>query len=219
MQRHKMHPFGQAGSHQDGQAGGQCGRPHNDFSAHDDMLNEEGVLFSQDQASETGQEVGPNAAEILPPEAASSTDSIEERCKAEIAEMRLRAAAEMDNFKKRLTREHEDQMRYAAEKVLGDLLPTLDNLDLALRYGSKSEACKDMLQGVAMTHKLLLDAVVKHGLKPLGEEGEEFNPNMHEAVGFEDRPEFAPNSVARVLQRGYKLGDRLLRPAKVMVKQ
>ena len=74
---------------------------------------------------------------------------------------------------------HEEQMRYAAEKVLGDLLPTLDNLDLALRYGSKSEACKDMLQGVAMTHKLLLDAVEKHGLKPLGEEGEEFDPNVH----------------------------------------
>ncbi|WP_374042281.1 nucleotide exchange factor GrpE [uncultured Desulfovibrio sp.] len=158
-------------------------------------------------------------SDTAPADKAASAEGLEERCKAELTEMRLRNAAEMDNFKKRLTREHEEQMRYAAEKVLGDLLPTLDNLDLALRYGSKSEACKDMLQGVAMTHKLLLDAVEKHGLKPLGEEGEEFDPNVHEAVGFEDRPDFAPNSVARVLQRGFKLGERLLRPAKVMIKQ
>ena len=68
--------------------------------------------------------------------------------KRDADDARLRAAAEMDNFKKRLKREHEEQIRYAAEKVMSDLLPTLDNLDLALQYGSKDEACKDMLQGV-----------------------------------------------------------------------
>ncbi|WP_407845259.1 nucleotide exchange factor GrpE [Desulfovibrio falkowii] len=146
-----------------------------------------------------------------------SAAEVEARCKAEVEEMRLRMAAEMDNFQKRLKREHEEQMRYAAENVLGDLLPSLDNLDLALQYGSTSEVCKDMLQGVAMTRKLLLEAVAKHGLTPVGEEGEEFDPAIHEAVGFDARPELAPNSVARLLQRGYKLGERLLRPAKVMV--
>ena len=210
MQRHKMnHPYGQQGGHADERAECQPEKPEDGF------LEEDGILF--------GQNAGKNAADAAHDEAApdnaAAEQSAEERCKAELNEMRLRTAAEMDNFKKRLTREHEEQMRYAAEKVLGDLLPTLDNLDLALRYGSKHEACKDMLQGVAMTHKLLLDVVEKHGLKPLGEEGEEFDPNVHEAVGFEDRPDFAPNSVARVMQRGFKLGDRLLRPAKVMVKQ
>ncbi len=152
-------------------------------------------------------------------EAAAEQSQVEARIKAEVEELRLRSAAEMDNFKKRLNREHQELMRYAAEKVLSDLLPTLDNLDLALQYGSKHEACKDMLQGVAMTRKLLLEAVAKHGLTPLGEEGEEFSPEVHEAVGFEARPDLAPGVVARVLQRGYKLGDRLLRPAKVMVNQ
>lgn len=219
MQRHKMHHvFGQTSDHEDSQADGQCGPSENDFSARDAMLNEDGMLFGQASAPETSQEAEGNTVEVLPPETPSQ-DNAEERWAAELAEMRLRTAAEMDNFKKRLSREHEEQMRYATEKVLSDLLPTLDNLDLALRYGSKSEACKDMLQGVAMTHKLLLDAVMKHGLKPLGEEGEEFNPSVHEAVGFEDRPELAPNSVARVLQSGYKLGERLLRPARVMVRQ
>ncbi len=152
-------------------------------------------------------------------EAAAEQSQVEARIKAEVEELRLRSAAEMDNFKKRLNREHQEQMRYAAEKVLSDLLPTLDNLDLALQYGSKHEACKDMLQGVAMTRKLLLEAVTKHGLTPLGEEGEEFSPEVHEAVGFEARPDLAPGVVARVLQRGYKLGDRVLRPAKVMINQ
>lgn len=218
MQRHKMnHSYGQQGGQQGGHdehgADCHCTGPEDGF------LEQDGILFGQhagkNAASAAEQDETAPAAE----HAASAESIIEERCKAELTELRLRNAAEMDNFKKRLTREHDEQMRYAAEKVLGDLLPTLDNLDLALRYGSKSEACKDMLQGVAMTHKLLLDAVEKHGLRPLGEEGEEFDPNMHEAVGFEDRPDFAPNSVARVLQRGFKLGDRLLRPAKVMVKQ
>ncbi len=217
MQRHKMdHSFGQQGGQQGSQAENraecQPERPEDGF------LEEDGILFGHN-AGKNPSATNEQTSDSASADSAASAESAEERFKAEIVEMRLRSAAEMDNFKKRLTREHEEQMRYASEKVLGDLLPTLDNLDLALRYGSKHEACKDMLQGVAMTYKLLLDAVEKHGLKPLGEEGEEFDPNVHEAVGFEDRPDFAPNSVARVLQRGFKLGDRLIRPAKVMVKQ
>ena len=150
---------------------------------------------------------------------AEAADDVVARIKAEMEEARLRQAAEMENFKKRLAREHQEQLRFAAEKVLGDLLPTLDNLELALQYGSKDEVCKDMLQGVAMTHKLLLDAVTKHGLNPVGETGEPFNPEIHEAVGFDSQAQLEPNHVARVLQRGYKLGDRLLRPAKVMITQ
>ena len=152
---------------------------------------------------------------LMPEDAGAAADQAQAD-----AEARLKAEVEeLENFKKRLTREHQEQMRYAAENVLSDLLPTLDNLDLALQYGSKHEACKDMLQGVAMTRKLLREAVTKHGLTPLGEEGEEFNPEVHEAVGFDARPDLASGAVARVLQRGYKLGDRLLRPAKVMINQ
>ena len=138
-----------------------------------------------------------------------------ERIEAEQA--RLRALAEMENFKKRLNREHEEQLRFAAESVLGDLLPSLDNLDLALQYGNVSEVCRDMLTGVEMTRKLLLDAVKKHGLEPVGTEGEPFTPEVHEALTFEDRTDMEPGHVSKVLQRGYKLKERLLRPAKVAV--
>ena len=78
---------------------------------------------------------------------------------------------------------------------------------------------EDMLQGVAMTRKLLLEAVARHGLTPVGTAGEAFTPELHEAVGFDAEADVEAGAVARVLQSGYKLGERLLRPAKVMIKQ
>lgn len=136
---------------------------------------------------------------------------------SEAEEVRLRSLAEMENFKKRIQREKDEQGRYAAEKVLASLLPTLDNLDLALQYGSKVEACRDMLVGVEMTRKLLLDAVKSHGLEPVGSPGEPFDPEVHEAIGQEESADVPEGHVLKVMQKGYKLKDRLLRSAKVMV--
>lgn len=158
----------------------------------------------------------PEKKEIPEKELSNSTPDVEELQK-ELQEERLRMAAEMDNFKKRLAREHQEQMRYAAEKVLSDLLPALDNLDLAIQYGSDHEACANMMQGIEMTRKLLLDAVSKNGLMAVGENGEVFDPAMHEAIGVEADPDLEKGAVSKVLQRGYKLNDRILRPAKVMV--
>lgn len=227
MQRHKIHHPHVPQAHHMADVHHEPSEPT--ASPEDAFLKDEAMLFGQDvpPVAEEQPTTPPNPA----PETADVSDvvegvggmsalvgeSLEDRYKAEMEDMRLRAAAEMENFKKRLTREHQEQMRYAAEKVMADLLPTLDNLDLALQYGSKNEACKDMLQGVAMTQKLLLDAVAKHGLQPVGTEGEAFDPSVHEAVGFEEKADCASQAVARVLQHGYKLGDRLLRPAKVMV--
>ncbi len=132
-------------------------------------------------------------------------------------EAHLRALADMENYKKRLAREHDEQMAYAAEKVLASLLPSLDNLDLALQYGSNNEACKDLIMGIEMTRKLLLDAVKSHGLEPVGEVGEAFTPELHEALTFEQRSDMEENHVSTVMQKGYKLKNRLLRPAKVCI--
>ena len=131
--------------------------------------------------------------------------------------VKLRALAEMDNFKKRVQREKEEQARYAAEKVLGDLLPTLDNLDLAIQYGSQAVECQNMMIGVEMTRTMLLDALKKHGLVPVGEAGQEFDPNDHEAVGQEASESVAPGCIVRVMQKGYRLNEHLLRPARVIV--
>lgn len=200
MKRHTTNPYQQAAQ------------------ADEDMRAEE----AQARPGEGGWTpfVGDEADDLDAPAPEAAVEQVvEDPCKAQVDDVRMRAAAEMENFKKRLMREHAEQMRYAAERVLSDLLPTLDNLDLALQYGSQHEACRDMLQGVSMTRKLLLDAVTGHGLSPVGAEGEEFNPEVHEAVGFESRPEIAPGVVVRVLQSGYKLAGRLMRPAKVMINQ
>lgn len=135
----------------------------------------------------------------------------------EAEDIRIRSLAEMENFKKRLQKEKDEQMAYAAKSVLADLLPTLDNLDLALQYGSKNEACKDTIMGVEMTKKLLLDAVKKHGLEPVGAVGEPFNPEFHEAIAQADHDEIPAGHLTAVMQKGYVLKGRLLRSAKVTV--
>lgn len=136
---------------------------------------------------------------------------------AALNDEKLRMLAEMDNFKKRMLREKEEQIRFAAEAVLADLLPSLDNFELALSYGKTNEACREMLQGLEMTHKLLLDALAAHGLERVGQVGEEFNPEIHEALTRENRDDMPPGHVAQLFQPGYRLKDRLLRPAKVVV--
>lgn len=201
MSHHRMHPYNNV------QNGNTEQRPVSEQPRENDLPMTEDAE-SQEQALQQEKETA--SAE----EAARKSA---EEAKKEIDDMRLRMAAEMDNFKKRLTREHQEQMRYASEKVLGDLLPALDNLDLALQYASRHEACRDMMQGIEMTRKQLLDATGKHGLVSIGQPGEEFNPEIHEAIGMESNPEAPKGTVSRVMQRGYKLNDRLLRPAKVMV--
>lgn len=158
--------------------------------------------------------------ESLVAELESVKASCAEQLKAadeKIKSIQMRSLADFENYKKRLAREHDDHLKYAAEKVMKDLLPTLDNLELAINYGSRDEACANMMQGVQMTQKLLLDTVAKHGLTRVGQEGEPFDPAKHEAIGCESREEYEPETVARVLQSGYDLSGRLLRPAKVMV--
>jgi len=148
-----------------------------------------------------------------------------DRLKLEVAaeaDKRLRALAEADNLKKRLIKEKEEFVKYAAEGVLADLLPVLDNLDLALAHGRTVAACKDVVQGVDMTRKIFLDILARHGLETCGLVGEEFNPEVHDAVGMqpgEPGCEVPPNHVLQVMQSGYRLRGRLLRPAKVLVRQ
>ena len=135
----------------------------------------------------------------------------------EAEDVRLRALAEMENFKKRLSRDRDEHMAYANEKLMGELIPILDNFDLAMQYGSTVTACKDVLTGVEMTRKLLLDTLRANGLDQLGRPGEEFDPNLHEAIDQESCEDTPPGHIIRVMQKGYKLKDRLLRPAKVVV--
>ncbi|QGY41685.1 nucleotide exchange factor GrpE [Pseudodesulfovibrio cashew] len=133
--------------------------------------------------------------------------------------VRLRALADSENVKKRLQREADEMRKYAGESILADLLPILDNLDLALAHTDNLDAaCKNFVIGVDMTRKLFLDAVKGHGLERVeAVRGGDFNPEIHEAVGTVEDGELSDNQIAQIVQGGYFLKGRLLRPAKVMV--
>ena len=138
---------------------------------------------------------------------------------AEAEKTRLLALADMENARKRLAREKEDFVKFAGESILADIIPALDNLDLALAYAPDGKDCKNFVIGVDMTRKLLLDALAKHGLEQVGELGEVFDPAKHEAVETQEHPDYESGHVCGLINKGYRLKDRLIRPARVKVCQ
>ena len=185
--------------------------------------NPQGSAEEKDYIYEPGQEPGATQAPgDLTCEAGDPGDTLlefEQICKRcrELEEQHLRTLAEMDNFKKRLTREKEEQARYAAEAVLADILPALDNFDLALSYARGNEACADLVTGLDLAQKSLLETLARHGLTAVGEAGEAFDPEIHEALTQEPNPDIPAGHVSQLFQKGYRLKGRLLRPAKVIV--
>lgn len=126
----------------------------------------------------------------------------------------VRALADFENFRKRSEREKADFFRYATAAVLRDVLPVLDNFDRALDHAEEGD---EFHKGVLMIYKQLFEVLQRHGLKPIDEAGVTFDPNFHEAVVREEDDSVANHTVVAVLQKGYFLHDRLLRPALVKV--
>lgn len=132
----------------------------------------------------------------------------------------LRCAAETENMRRRFQKEKEEQARYAAERIVKGLLPVLDNLELALNYVKDDAPAEvsSLAEGVRMTLKGFLDALADNGVKLVpAERGQLFDPNVHEALGQIPESELPPSSISQLVQRGYTLYDRLVRPAKVLV--
>ena len=160
------------------------------------------------------------APESADPATAATPEEEIERLRAELAaesDRRLRSLAETENLKKRLLKEKEEFQKYATESLVSELLPVLDHLDLALTHGKGLAACKDFVVGVDMTRKAFMDILGRHGVTEFGAEGEPFNPESHEALGMASRPDLPADAVAQVVQKGFTLRGRMLRPAKVMV--
>jgi molecular chaperone GrpE len=126
----------------------------------------------------------------------------------------LRTLADFENFRKRSEREKQDYFKYAMAGVIKDLLPVLDNFDRALEHAEEGD---DFHKGVALIYKQLFDALQKHGLRTIADLNVHFDPNIHEAVVTEEDPNVPSHTVVAVLQKGYFLHDRLLRPAMVKV--
>lgn len=129
----------------------------------------------------------------------------------------MRQAAELDNFKKRASREREDAVRFANESLIKDLLPVIDNLERAVAHASGGGNGNPIVEGVEMVLKGLLDALAKHGVTQISAVGQPFDPTMHEAMAQVQSQTHQPNSVVDELHKGYTLRNRLLRPALVSV--
>lgn len=126
----------------------------------------------------------------------------------------LRTLADFDNYRKRTEREKEDFRKYAVSGLLREILPVLDNFDRALDHAEEGD---DFHKGVLLIYKQLFDVLEKAGLKPIDEVGVRFNPNIHEGVIREENASVPSHTVTAVLQKGYFLHDRVLRPALVKV--
>ncbi|MFH0264639.1 nucleotide exchange factor GrpE [Vibrio rumoiensis] len=130
----------------------------------------------------------------------------------------LRAKAEVENMRRRSEQEIDKARKYALNKFAEELLPVIDNLERALQAANpEDEAVKPILEGVDMTHKSFVDTVAKFGLEAINPEGEAFNPELHQAIGIQESPDHESNTVMIVMQKGYQLNGRVIRPAMVMV--
>lgn len=139
----------------------------------------------------------------------------EERVKNHWSEY-LRAVAEQDNIRKRAARDIEAAQRYGLEKFLAEVLPVKDSLDLAVESAGKADAVA-LRDGQQATLRLLTKALEKAGVAELHPEGQPFDAHQHEAIMAQESPTAEPGSVLAVVQRGYSLNGRLLRPARVVV--
>src|SRR6478736_1692314 len=128
----------------------------------------------------------------------------------------LRAAAELDNIGKRAARDVEQAHRFALEKFVQELLPAVDSLELAVASADRADA-PSLAAGQEATLKLLLRALEKFSVQPIEPQGERFDPQRHEAMVAQESATAEPDSVLQVVQRGYELNGRLLRPARVIV--
>jgi len=141
-----------------------------------------------------------------------------EKAKAECAAYLDRAAriqAEFENYRKRSAREQQEYREYAVADAIKSLLPILDSLDRALKTNAAS--LEDFRSGIELIDKQFHDTLAKLGVEPLEAQGQLFDPNLHQAIQMVDTDEVEDNHVIDELQRGYKLKDRLLRPAMVRV--
>ena len=129
----------------------------------------------------------------------------------------LRSAAELDNFRKRTTRDIQDARSYANADLLRSLIPILDNFEMGLE-AARSESEKSMIyQGLSMVRRQLTDFLREQNVEEINAQGQKFDPNLHEAMSQEPSAEYAEGIVVKVMRRGFKLKDRLLRAALVII--
>lgn len=195
---------------------------------------EEELIIDAEVDSEALEEA---ASEAESPEAAEEAVELADMSKAELfkdaenareeaAKFRdaaLRAEAEMQNVRRRASKDVEHAHKFGAEKLIQNLLPVVDSLEKALESSElvkdldQDHSAKAVLDGVGLCHKMFLDTLGKENVAVVDPHGEPFDPNLHQAMSMVENPDMEPNSVVAVIQKGYQLNGRLVRPAMVMV--
>lgn len=170
---------------------------------------ETGGSFEADAPLETGEWTEEQIAEL----------QTQANKAAENWDKYVRLNADFDNFKKRAARERQEAIRYANEGLLEKLIPVLDNFEMAMQAANGAQAgnADALKQGVNMIHSQLKNAIGEAGLEEIKAEGQKFDPNIHEAVSQQETKDVPEGHVLQQLRKGYKLRDRLVRPATVIV--
>jgi len=167
--------------------------------------------------------VHPRSASQGPDRAADGPSAEEvEALRAELQERQdrfIRLQADFENFRRRTLKEREEAYQYGHQNLVKDLLPTVDNLERAIEHARKSgrEDLDGILQGIDLVQRELMGVLAKHGVTEIEALGQAFDPSVHEALAQVEDPAVPANRVVQVFQKGYRLRDRLLRPAQVVV--
>ncbi len=168
------------------------------------------------------QTTEPNSPSELP-NSPSELDVLKEQLRTaesqrdEYLTLAKQARADFENYQKRFARDLAVERQYAQTPLAGDLLPALDNLDRALDAAEKVGDKGPLAQGVAMVRNQLLDVLRRHGVKPIDAANKPFDPNLHQAVMQQPSADVPPQTVLTVLEQGYTIHERVLRPARVIV--
>ncbi|MCX2983282.1 nucleotide exchange factor GrpE [Halieaceae bacterium IMCC14734] len=171
---------------------------------------------SAQAAAEHAAEAAAEAAEDIA-DAEITLDSLQDELEA-ARDAALRSQAEAQNARRRSEQDVEKARKYALERFVGELLPVVDNLERALESSADaSDEVKAVVDGVELTRKSLMDVLGKFNVESVDPVGEPFDPQVHQAMSMIESPDAEPNSVLHVMQKGYTLNGRLIRPAMVMV--
>jgi molecular chaperone GrpE len=181
---------------------------------HDEEL-EAGIEAEQQEAEQEVVELTEDQQRIVELEAAVIAA---ETKFAEQKDSVMRSIADADNARKRAQGEIDKARKFALEKFAGELLPVADNLERALQVANpEDEAIKPIVDGVELTLKSFFSTIEKFGMTVIDPQGQPFNPEQHQAMSMQENAELPPNTVLAVMQKGYEINGRLLRPAMVMV--
>jgi len=182
-------------------------------------LNSQNTEVEQAYAANTpeGEESGlPDDAPAEPSEDIEAAPDWEEELAA-AKDAALRAQADAMNVQRRAEQEIEKARKFALERFCGDLLSVVDNLERALESSGDEQGQGALTEGIELTRKGFMDVLAKYGVEPVDPTGQPFDPETAQAMSMVDQPDVEPNSVVAVMQKGYLLNGRLLRPAMVMV--